>query len=137
MALWQVDYQVIPKEKDCFESQDNVLKIANEILREMFPIEKSWDTDTTQFGIVDGTCVEITLYDDVTEIRCRFDMRNLTKKQLNTIIDFVSSIRGEFQNGNKKYDAEWNVVVKALKSSEEFRICENPQKFFDDISMQK
>lgn len=137
MALWQVDYQVKPKGRDDFVVDDKVDDTANKVLGGLLTIEKSWDSDTIQFGTLESTCVEITSFDDLVEIRCRFDMRSLTKEELNVIIEFVSSIGGIFVNQSKTYEAEWNILVRELKSSRAFQLCENPQKFFGDFSLQK
>ncbi len=134
MALWQADYQVKPKDKDDFLIQDKIEDVASDILHSTFQLEKSWDSDTIQFGNIDNTCVEITLFDNLVELRCRFDMRSLTKDELKLVVEFVYRINGVFVNQSNMYDAEFDIFARALKSSKAFKFCKDPQTFFEEIS---
>ena len=116
MALWQFNCYIVPKQKVVIEEKlddENILSwnMCNIILEKIDFLEKqvSWTEDIVQYGKDNETCIQF-LYEDglVEEISCRFDLRSLSKKMLEQILDYINKIEGMiFYEGN--------IILRALK----------------------
>lgn len=142
MALWQFHFYIVPRKKSIIEEdignedilswkQNDIDSIEIDFLEK----EISWTKDIVQYGRVDGTCIEF-LYEDknLEEISCRFDLRSLSKKLLKEILDFVEKIDGMIFYEGKIYAPKLDVVVELMKNSKANNFCQNPIKFFEELS---
>ena len=100
MALWQFDFYIVPRERcvivEDLENedilswkQDNISSIEIDFLEK----EICWTEDIVQYGKADETCIQFLYEDEVLEeINCRLDLRSLSKKMLEKILDYVEKI---------------------------------------------
>ena len=114
MALWQFDFYIVPRERcvivENLESKDILSWKQNSIsLIEIDFLEKTpnWTEDIVQYGKADETCIQF-LYEDeaLEEISCRFDLRSLSKKMLEKILDYIERINGMVFYEGKIYAPE-------------------------------
>lgn len=121
MAVWQFDCNIISEKSVDKRSHDEILS-WNDIPQPNCNIDflerkESWAKNIVQYGNIDETCIEF-IYDEnrLDEIRCRLDLRTLTKHLLSQIVMYVQSIdacffcRREYisaENGSyeNRYDA--------------------------------
>ncbi|EJO5348895.1 hypothetical protein NRP93_003035 [Clostridium botulinum] len=103
MALWQVDFIIVPKEKVSKESNVeeinivelwNYYKIKKDSINQVEKVlnrKKSWNEDIVQLGEIDETVIEIVYDGDrIEEITCRLDLRNINIKVVDTILNFIN-----------------------------------------------
>ncbi len=142
MAIWQAvfyislskNYKKNINNEGAFLINDVELIEENiKIISSNFLEEKSWDKDTKQFGILDSTCMELTYYEDGVEISCRIDLRNITKTQIETIIEFVLRIDGVFVCEEKEIVADYYKLIDFLKKTDAAKFCKNPVEFIRNI----
>lgn len=138
MALWQFDFYIVPRERcvivENLESKDILSWKQNSIsLIEIDFLEKtpSWTEDIVQYGKADETCIQF-LYEDeaLEEISCRFDLRSLSKKMLEKILDYIERINGMVFYEGKIYAPEINEIIELMKNSKANKFCQNPINFF-------
>lgn len=147
MAIWQVDFKIINIEKlklvkkyknnkieDIdwigFELNSESIKSLKIILTE----RKSWSENLKQYGDIEKTCVELFYQNNVLlEVSCRIDVRNLIKKEIIAIIDFINSNNALILLDNMIYEASMYNIFEIIKKSNAFRFCENPEKFLQSL----
>ncbi len=138
MALWQFDFYIVPRERcvivENLESKDILSWKQNSIsLIEIDFLEKTpnWTEDIVQYGKADETCIQF-LYEDeaLEEISCRFDLRSLSKKMLEKILDYIERINGMVFYEGKIYAPEINGIIELMKNSKANKFCQNPINFF-------
>lgn len=138
MALWQFDFYIVPRERcvivENLESKDILSWKQNSIsLIEIDFLEKTpnWTEDIVQYGKADETCIQF-LYEDeaLEEISCRFDLRSLSKKMLEKILDYIERINGMVFYEGKIYAPEINGIIELMKNSKTNKFCQNPINFF-------
>jgi len=138
MALWQFDFYIVPRERcvivENLESKDILSWKQNSIsLIEIDFLEKNpnWTEDIVQYGKADETCIQF-LYEDeaLEEISCRFDLRSLSKKMLEKILDYIERINGMVFYEGKIYAPEINGIIELMKNSKANKFCQNPINFF-------
>ena len=138
MALWQFDFYIVPRERcvivENLESKDILSWKQNSIsLIEIDFLEKTpnWTEDIVQYGKADETCIQF-LYEDeaLEEISCRFDLRSLSKKMLEKILDYIERINGMVFYEGKIYAPEINGIIELMKNSKANKFCKNPINFF-------
>lgn len=141
MALWQFDCYIVPKkavEKDMIIDEGilswkryNLSQVNIDFLEK----QNSWTENIVQYGKNDETCIEI-LYENgaLEEICCRFDLRSLSKKLLEQIIDYVKKIDGLIFYDNKIFPPNIEDIVELMKCSKANKFCQNPIVYFDEIS---
>lgn len=142
MALWQFNCYIVPKQKVVIEEKlddENILSwnMCNIILEKIDFLEKqvSWTEDIVQYGKDNETCIQF-LYEDglVEEISCRFDLRSLSKKMLEQILDYINKIEGMiFYEGNI-YSPSIEEIVELMKKSKANKFCQNPTNYFEEMS---
>ena len=140
MALWQFQCYIIPKMNSKIELVEDELlswKGKDIPLADFKFLEKtiSWTEDIIQYGKEDGTCIQF-LYEDglLEEINCRLDLRSLSKKMLEEILNYVKKIEGMIFFENKVYPPDIENTVKLMKNSSANRFCKNPEKYFEELS---
>lgn len=142
MAVWQFDFNVVPKEKSfiaekiCSEDilswkQENISSVEINFLEK----QTSWSKDIIQYGKEDETCIQI-LYEDekLEEISCRLDLRSLSKKMLKEILDYVEKIGGMIFYEEKVYSPKLDEIIELMKSSNANKFCQNPINYFEKLS---
>jgi len=142
MALWQFDFYIVPRERcvivENLESKDILSWKQNSIsLIEIDFLEKTpnWTEDIVQYGKADETCIQF-LYEDeaLEEISCRFDLRSLSKKMLEKILDYVEKINGMIFYEGKIHAPKINEIIELMKSSKANKFCQNPMNFLEELS---
>lgn len=142
MALWQFDFYIVPRERcvivENLESKDILSWKQNSIsLIEIDFLEKkpSWTEDIVQYGKADETCIQF-LYEDeaLEEISCRFDLRSLSKKMLEKILDYIEKINGMVFYEGKIYAPKINEIIELMKNSKANKFCQNPVNFIEQLS---
>lgn len=140
MALWQFDFYIVPKKnsvrgggsnEDILSwKQDNISSLRIDFLEE----KVGWTKDIVQYGGEDETCIQF-LYKDETlvEINCRFDLRSLSKKMLEAILDYVQNIEGMIFYEGEFYPPSLSEIVKLMESSEANRFCQNPTNYVEEF----
>lgn len=146
MAIWQFEYMIIPKGRDKknYKNNDqyiswigvNTLDNALIFLSNLLPFEKSWSYDIKQYGKGDSTCIEIFLAgDDIEEIRCRLDLRNISKQLLVNILKFINMINGQIYYNDSVYEANMKNIVDLIKNSDAARFCNNPIEYLKSLEV--
>lgn len=142
MALWQFDFYIVPREKSVIVEdlenedilswkQDDISLIEIDFLEK----ETSWTKDIVQYGKADETCIQFLYEDEVLEeINCRFDLRSLSKKMLEKILDYVQKKEGMIFYEGKIYALQIDEIIELMKSSKANKFCKNPINFFEKLS---
>lgn len=138
MAIWQFNCYIIPK-TNCvteLELNDDILSWKKEELSlieiDFLEKTKSWTEDVIQYGKEDETCVQFFLIDNFTEeINCRLDLRSLSKKILEDILNYIKQIDGMILYKNKIYPPNIVEVLELIKKSEANKFCQNHRAYFD------
>ena len=120
MALWQFHCYIIPREnrnlneKSCDEDILSWKKHTIPTARIDF-LEKqtSWTEDIVQYGKDDETCIQF-LYEEglLEEISCRLDLRSLSIKMLEQVMEYINKIDGMILYENKIYFSNINDIVE-------------------------
>lgn len=143
MAIWQFSCMVIPRGRELNEYTKeqliswegiNLSGSTSEFLDNILPIAKSWSKDIDQYGKNDCTCIEI-VYDDnqIEEINCRLDLRDLSKDLLIRIIEYIKEINGEILYSGNIYPADITTIVDLMKKSDAAKFCNNPRLYFEEV----
>jgi hypothetical protein len=145
MAIWQFDCMVIPedREKNYIDIDKYISWIGINIPEDAFtflsnhlPVEKSWSNVIKQYGKRDSTCIEIFLLgNEVEEIRCRFDLRNISKSLLINILEFINMIDGKMYFNDNTYDTNVKDVVEFMRNSDAARFCNNPIEYLQNLDI--
>ena len=122
-----------------------------ETLSKVLPRRKSWSNDIIQFGNLDSTCVEISLYDnDDDEISVRIDLRNCSRKEIESILEFATKNNLVIAVNTRKFDPSRDAdrildpiyefysptkdnIRTIIESSAAFRFCKNPVEFLENL----
>lgn len=141
MALWQFDCYIVSREK-CVTgvdlSDENILSWEKDNISivkiNFLEKQKSWTEDIVQYGKGDETCIQL-LYEDglLEEVSCRFDLRSLSKKMLEKILDYVQEIEGMIFYEGKIYYPSIDEIVKLMKKSKANKFCQNPGNYFEEL----
>lgn len=142
MALWQFHCYIIPREnrnlneKSCDEDILSWKKHTIPTARVDF-LEKQtgWTEDIVQYGKDDETCIQF-LYEEglLEEISCRLDLRSLSIKMLEQVMEYINKIDGMILYENKIYFSNINDMVELIKKSNANKFCQNPMNYFDELS---
>lgn len=68
------------------------------------------------------------------EISCRFDLRSLSKKMLEKILDYIEQINGMVFYEGKIYAPKINEITELMKNSKANKFCQNPMNFLKQLS---
>ena len=131
MAIWQVSIILVRKEKTEKYLDANLWKIPEELMK-FFPEEKSWSHSIRQYGDLDSTCIEIYTEDD--EISLRIDLTNITKEQLDVIIEFAVSNDLKIKNENQIIEPTISNFISIMKDSNAYRFINNPEGYLKTIT---
>lgn len=153
MAVWQFDFYIVDysnsllyDDNKSFDDNEDLLNWESEqtnkesiiTLAKILPLEISWSKNTMQYGKIDGTCVEISSFDNaIFDIRIRLDIRSLSRELLNEIVSFIQSNRGSIVYNNKCYPAEEKILLDLIKESNAYKFSRNPERFLTNLNTQK
>lgn len=142
MAIWQFDCYIIPEEKKGLEENlddEDILswkkyKISS-VEIDFLERHTSWTEDIVQYGKNDETCIQFLYEEDLLEeISCRFDLRSLSKRMLEQILDFIYKMGGVIFYNGKVYSPSFDVIIELMKSSKANKFCQNPINYFEELS---
>ena len=141
MALWQFDFNIVPRvgcsmveslsvEDILSWKQENISSAEIDFLEK----ESCWAKDIVQYGKADETCIEFLYIDEVLEeISCRLDLRSLSKKMLKDILDYVDKVEGMIFYEGKCYSPRHDEIIELLKNSNANKFCQNPVSYFEEL----
>lgn len=142
MALWQFDFYIVPRERFVIVEDlgnedilswkhDDITSIDIDFLEK----ETSWTKDIVQYGKADETCIQFLYEDEILEeIRCRFDLRSLSKKMLEKILAYIQKIEGMIFYEGKIYYPNIEEIVELMKKSNANKFCQNPGNYFEEFA---
>lgn len=140
MAIWQFQCNIIPKRNNYDElSRDEIISWRGVQYKaykiDFLDYKKSWSKNITQYGNIDGTCIELIFFNGkVDEINCRLDLRSLTKHKLTQIVEYVENIQAVFFIENNIYPPDINIIVEVIKKSDANRFCRKPVEYLKNIN---
>ncbi|WP_300383058.1 hypothetical protein [Clostridium sp.] len=147
MALWQVEFMIIPKEKiigntnvqeiniadlwNGYKIKENTINQVEKVLKR----NKSWSEDIVQLGDTSETVIEIVYDNDmIEEITCRLDLRNITKKIVETILNFIEINNLAVIVNNKIYtNLTKGLIIDIVNESDAYKFINNPEKFLEEL----
>lgn len=129
MAIWQVTINVISNRKT-IKCSDKTFQCSLNKLETSFLKEESWSKRIIQYGKLDSTCIEISLYNDtIDDISIRVDLQTISKEKLLTICDFINENKFLIEYADETYEADVETFVKIFKNSDAHRFLTDPQKY--------
>lgn len=140
MAIWQFSCYIIPKKNvtaDMDLGSDEILfwgrQSSSPERIEFLEKQRSWSDNISQYGKSEETCIEFFYQNEnLADISCRLDLRSLSKKMLEKIIEYIQEIDGMILYENRIYNPDMEQIVEAMKESKAARFCQNPVRFFDE-----
>lgn len=139
MAAWQFYCNIISSAKSIDVLRYDEMISWNGIPQpkgniDFLECKKSWAKNVVQYGNIDETCIEF-IYEEnsLDEIRCRLDLRTLTKHMLAEIVDYVQSIGACFLVDGNIYPPKTEAMVAVMKLSETYQYCKNPLEYFKSL----
>ncbi|MBP3199723.1 MAG: hypothetical protein J6N21_22385 [Butyrivibrio sp.] len=137
MAIWQVDFSVIDKNKR-YDDEDICywVKEPNNAFDIAF-LDKceSWSEDIIQYGDLQKTCIELLVENGkIVEINVRLDLRTLTKDLLMNVIDYIIRLNANVYFQNKIVIPSVNNVCNIIINSNAYKYCNNPLSYIDDLN---
>ena len=150
MAIWQVHFVLLPATEPASGKKHSIIPETMETLSKVLPQRKSWSNNIIQFGDLDSTCVEISLYNNDNEISVRTDLRNCSRKEIESILEFATENNLVFAVNTRKFDPsrdddqildpiyEFYSPTKdnirmIIESSAAFQFCKNPVEFLENL----
>ena len=135
MAIWQLHFQLIPINGKEYDQNILLSDASTSILTAELPATASWNEEDKLFGDLDTTCVEIAFYHSVIdEISVRLDIRSLSQKQLNAIIEFARFNNLQILYNEKTISATADNVCTMIRQCDALRFLKNPQQFLKELS---
>lgn len=124
---------MLNEDDDIWTKEEINIKAINYISKYLKPT-KSWSDEIKLFGLQDGTCIEFYNYnDDTIEIRCRLDLRELTRRLLRKILGFIRLLYGGIYYNNNAYQVDEGLILELIRKSDRAKFCVNPSKFLHDL----
>lgn len=137
MALWQFDFYIIPIDNMRLDEdilswrKYNISSVTIDFLEK----QPGWTKDIVQYGKDDETCIQFLYEGNVLEeICCRFDLRSLSKKVLEQVLEYIGKIEGMIFYENRFYFPNINDMVELMKKSNANKFCQNPINYFEELS---
>lgn len=147
MALWQLEFSVIPKEKIIEDTNIEEINISNlwngykikessiNKVEEVLKRNKSWSEDIVQLGDVSETVIEIVYENEIIdEITCRVDLRNITKEIVEIILNFIDINNLAIIVNDKIYtNITKGLLRDIINESDAYKFINNPQKYLEEL----
>ncbi len=150
MAIWTFDFHIIPKAKfsvgdiknddfdeiiswiGCSVHDDQINRLSSHL-----PVAKSWSNDAIQFGGSDSTHIQLfTENNNILEISCSIDLRNITIPEIEVIVDFMQNIKSVIFYENHVYEVSMHNLINLIKQSNAFAFCKNPRDYIEQLDNQ-
>ena len=147
MALWQLEFSVIPKEKITEDTNIEEINISDlwngykieessiNKVEEVLKRNKSWSEDIVQLGDVSETVIEIVYENEIIdEITCRVDLRNITKEIVEIILNFIDINNLAIIVNDKIYtNITKGLLRDIINESDAYKFINNPQKYLEEL----
>ena len=135
MAIWQLHFQLVPIVGNVYDPNTLLSDASTSILTAELPATVSWNEENKLFGDLDTTCVEIAFYHSVIDdISVRLDIRSLSQKQLNAIIEFARFNNLQILYNGKTIPVTTDNVYTMIRQCDALRFLKNPQQFLKELS---
>lgn len=116
MAIWQLNFQLIPMDESDYDEHTLLSNKSTAILSEELPPSVGWCAEDKVFGCLDTTCVEICFIDSsIDEISVRLDISSLRTKPINSIVNFAIANNLQILYNEKNYRFLWRISVVPYK----------------------
>ncbi len=132
MAIWQVALHYI-KNGNHIDYSASAFISSSKNLEEFFPETKSWCKTIRQYGELDSTCIEIDI-DNGDEISIRIDLRNISKNQLQVLLNFAIHNDLFIKYNDALYDPCMDTFITIFRESEANKFIKNPENFLKELS---
>lgn len=136
MAIWQIDFNVIDKNKKntdediCYWNNEPVG--ANDVT--FLEKEDSWSKDIIQFGSLESTCIELLLENSrVVEVSIRLDLRTLNRLLLSDVIDYIKRIDANIYYNDEIITPSYENICSIIRASDAHKYCSNPVLLFAEL----
>lgn len=137
MALWQVNFNVVEKNR---EIDDDILLWKRDVLKEAKKItfleDNSWSDSIIQYGKSDLTCIEICLDDNrkqVEEISVRVDLREPDASLIINILKYINQLEAVIYYDGKIYSPDITSMMEILSNSRAFKFCKSPYEYIENM----
>jgi len=127
MAIWQFVFGLAND-----FNKDIIEKFKNDI-SSIYVNNKSWSDKISLYGDLDRSCIEISEYNNDYEVDFRLDLRTITIFELNLITEILRKYEFKIIYKGKILEPDFNILKNAIIESDEFKCCENPKKYFEDL----
>jgi hypothetical protein len=135
MAVWQLHFRLIPINGKKYDQNILLSDASTSILTAELPVTASWNEEDKLFGDLDITCVEIAFYHSVIdEISVRLDIRSLSEKQLDAIIQFARFNDLQILYNEKAVPVTTDNVYTMIRQCDALRFLKNPKRFLTELS---
>lgn len=137
MAIWQVDFSVIDKNK---KNDDEDICYWEREPNDVFDITflnkfDSWSKDIIQYGDLQKTCIELLVENErIVEVNVRLDLRTLTKDLLMNVIDYIIRLNANIYYQNKIVIPSIKNICNIIINSNAYKYCNNPLSYIDDLN---
>lgn len=139
MAIWQVSFILQSRTSKKMQLTDERFNQSLEIIKAVFPEEKSWCDSIKQYGSLDSTCIEIDSYYNtyISDISVRIDLRNCTINHLESISSFAAWNDCIVKYNNCLYEAIVDNIILISKDSAAWEFLHDPDSFLQQLKRKK
>ena len=138
MAIWQVDFSVIDKNKKnndkdiCYWEKEPINAFDITFLNKY----ESWSRDIIQYGDLQKTCIELLVENErIVEINVRLDLRTLTKELLMNVIEYIIRLNANIYYKNEIVIPSIKNICSIIINSYAYKYCDNPISFIDNLNI--
>ena len=157
MAIWQCDFHIRPRTllevegilpitfTDSEETELKTLWGENysltdlpAMLSKLLPEARSWSEEIRTWGVEDGDRIDLSGEDGkLEEWFLRIDLRHPSFSFLQAIVGLVQRFDGVFVSSrNYVIPPSYTKLLDHIRRSDSFRFVENPEKFFEELSIE-
>lgn len=137
MALWQIEFYAIDKDKDIECDFDDVVLWKRDISRtaeniSFLPKDIGLSDSIIQFGRSDESCIEILKdeNDKIQEISIRLDLRTISNKMIDAVVDYLNYLDSDIYYDGKIYNVSKDTLKSIIATSDAYRFCKEPVVYF-------
>ena len=136
MAIWQLSFDVVDKNKD---SNDENIRSWDTEPGNVYDITfldktKSWGKECELYGNPEKTCIKLTKENDrVVGIGVKLDIRELSEELIENVIKYIAGIDGKIFYKNEILSPSISELKAKIVKSDAFRFCVNPREFFESL----
>ena len=134
MAIWQFNFYLVPQDKAEF-SKNGLSAASLALIKQKFPLGKSWSKNLTVLGNLDETCLSFWgNIEKCDEIECRLDLRALKKEDATAILDFASENGLVIELENERLKPTLESLKSHILSSPAYRVVKNPEDYLNILT---